>query len=331
MWWVSVFLHYTTSRPDTGIDNTVKNKYIYTKVVDSLPEAAESPSETSMKTLPFSLYLREDQFPIVARRMAGLGRAVPVHDHEFTELVVVTRGFLDHEIDGAVTRLVRGDFFLLHPGKRHSYPKSSKDSEIYNVLYDARVPIPLLTLSGLPLMEYVYPPRRLEEDRLFSGVIARLPPLPLREVRGLLEAMIRESASPGASRSLLLGSLFSAVAILLARQNAGVIASPKSSWRLNGVVNYMQCHLSERLRIDKLAALAAMSPSTLLRTFNATFGCGPAKYFASLRLSHAVDLLKTTDLTIREVAYRTGFFDDNHLRKKIAQTLHFDIGALRAT
>ena len=93
----------------------------------------------------------------------------------------------------------------------------------------------------------------------------------------------------------------------------------------------MQCHLSERLRIDKLAALAAMSPSTLLRTFNATFGCGPAKYFASLRLSHAVDLLKTTDLTIREVAYRTGFFDDNHLRKKIAQTLHYDIGALRAT
>ena len=85
-----MFLHYTTSRPGAGIDNTVKNKYIYTKVVDSLPEVAESPSETSMKTLPFSLYLREDQFPIVARRMAGLGRAVPVHDHEFTELVVVT-------------------------------------------------------------------------------------------------------------------------------------------------------------------------------------------------------------------------------------------------
>ena len=284
-----------------------------------------------MKTLPFSLYLREDQFPIVVRRMAGHGRAVPVHDHEFTELVVVTRGFLDHEIDGAVTRLVRGDFFLLHPGKRHSYPKSSKDSEIYNVLYDAHVPIPLLTLSGMPLMEYIYPSKRLKADRLFSGVIARLPPQPLREVRDLLEAMIRASAGPGACRSLLMGSLFSAVAILLARQNANVIASPKSSWRLNGVVNYMQCHLSERLRVDKLSKLAAMSQSTLLRAFDETFGCGPAKYFASLRLSHAVDLLKTTDLTIREVAYRTGFFDDNHLRKKIAQNFHTDIDTLRNT
>jgi len=283
-----------------------------------------------MKTLPFSLYIHENQFPIVVRRMTDVGKSVPTHDHEFSEIVVVTRGFLDHEIDGAVTRLMRGDFFLLHPGKRHSYPKLSKGAEIFNILYDARIPIPMLALSGLPLMEYVYPARELEEDRRFSGVIARLSPKPLREVRVLLESMIRESRNPGAGRSLLLGSLFSAVVILLARQNAGLSFSPKSSWRLNGVVNYMQCHLSEHLRVDKLASLAAMSPSTLLRAFNETFGCGPAKYFASLRLSHAVELLRTTDLTVREVAYRMGFFDDNHLRKKIAQHLHTDIETLRS-
>ncbi len=284
-----------------------------------------------MKTLPFSLYFHEDQFPIVVRRMAGGGRAVPAHDHEFTELVVVTRGFLDHEIDGGVTRLMRGDFFLLHPGKHHSYPKSSKDAEIYNVLYDASVPIPMLALSGLPLLEYVYPAKRLEQERLFSGVIARLPTKPLHEVRGLLEAMIRESANQETGRSLLLGSLFSAVVILLARQNAKVVQSAKSGWRLNGVVNYMQCHLSEHLRVDKLAALAAMSQSTLQRAFNETFGCGPAKYFSSLRLGRAVELLRTTDLTIREIADRTGFFDDNHLRKRIVSHFHCGIDALRAT
>ena len=282
-----------------------------------------------MRTLPFSLYFHENQFPLVVRRMTGSDRSVPAHDHEFTELVIVTKGFIDHEIDGTVSRLVRGDFFLLHPGRRHSYPKSSRNAEIYNVLYDANIPIPMLALSGLPLMEYVYPPKQLEERHLFSGVIARMPSKPLREVHELLEAMIRESDTPGPSSSLLLGSLFSAVVILLARQNAGVVSSAKFNWRLNGVVNYMQCHLSERLHVDKLALLASMSKSTLLRAFNETFGCGPAKYFASLRLSRAVELLRTTDMTVCEIAYRTGFFDDNHLRKKIAQNLHADIDSLR--
>ena len=159
--------------------------------------------------------------------------------------------------------------------------------------------------------------------------MARLPAKPLKEARALLEAMVRERREPGAASSLFLGSLFASVVILLARETVGVIPAVRSDWRLGGVVNYMQCHLAERLRVDKLARLAAMSQSTLLRAFKEAFGCGPAKYFASLRLSRAVELLKTTKLTVGEVAYKTGFFDDSHLRKKIAQELHTGIGALR--
>ena len=286
--------------------------------------------KASVRTLPYALYFGENQFPLVVRRMAGGGRPVPAHDHEFSELVIVTKGFLDHEIDGETTRLAHGDFFVLHPGRSHSYPKSSADSEIYNVLYDARIPIPMLALSGLPfVVDFVYPPADRAARMPYSGVVSRLPARPLREVRALLEAMLREKREPGASSSLLLGSYFSSVAILLARRTVGAVPAVRSDWRLGGVVNYMQCHLAERLRVDRLARLAAMSQSTLLRAFKEAFGCGPAKYFASLRLSRAAELLKTTNLTVGEVAYRTGFFDDSHLRKKIAQGLGTSIGVLR--
>ena len=104
--------------------------------------------DEEVRTIPYSLYFGENQFPIVVRRMAGRARPVPEHDHEFSELVIVTKGTIDHEIDGETERLSRGDFFILHPGKSHSYPKASRDAELYNVLYDAKVPIPLLALSG---------------------------------------------------------------------------------------------------------------------------------------------------------------------------------------
>ena len=141
--------------------------------------------------------------------------------------------------------------------------------------------------------------------------------------------MVRERREPGPGSSLFLGSLFSSVVILLARETVGVIPAVRSDWRLGGVVNYMQCHLAERLRVDKLARLAAMSQSTLLRAFKEAFGCGPAKYFASLRLSRAAELFRTTNLTVGEVAWKTGFFDESHLRKKVAQELHTTIAALR--
>ena len=285
--------------------------------------------DDAFKTLPYSLYFSENQFPIVVRRMAGGGRPVPVHDHEFSELVIVTKGFVDHEIGGETERLSRGDFFVLHPGRRHSYPRTSRDSELYNLLYDAKVPIPMLALSGFSFVDFVYPPADRADRDSYSGIVARLPAKPLKEARALLEAMVRERREPGAASSLFLGSLFASVVILLARETVGVIPAVRSDWRLGGVVNYMQCHLAERLRVDRLARLASMSQSTLLRAFKEAFGCGPAKYFASLRLSRAVELLKTTKLTVGEVAYKTGFFDDSHLRKKIAQSMQTSIGALR--
>ena len=141
--------------------------------------------------------------------------------------------------------------------------------------------------------------------------------------------MVRERRGPGAGSSLFLGSLFSSIVILVARETVGSAPVARSDWRLGGVVNYMQCHLAERIPVERLARLAAMSQSTLLRAFKEAFGCGPAKYFASLRLSRAVELFRTSNLTVGEVAWKTGFFDESHLRKKIARELHTTIVALR--
>ena len=68
------------------------------------------------KTLPFSLYFGENQFPIAVRRMAGGGRPVPVHGHEFSELVIVTKGWVEHRIGGETERIAETlgqDYFIL--------------------------------------------------------------------------------------------------------------------------------------------------------------------------------------------------------------------------
>lgn len=59
--------------------------------------------------------------------------------------------------------------------------------------------------------------------------------------------------------------------------------------------------------IPDLAAALWVSPSQLYRRIKALTGRSPALYLRSLRLQKARRMLLQTDLTITEIAYRTGF------------------------
>jgi AraC family L-rhamnose operon transcriptional activator RhaR/AraC family L-rhamnose operon regulatory protein RhaS len=55
-----------------------------------------------------------------------------------------------------------------------------------------------------------------------------------------------------------------------------------------------------------------MSISTANRLFNKLLHETPIKYLIRLRINHAVILLKQGDLSISDVAYRSGFQDSNY-------------------
>jgi transcriptional regulator GlxA family with amidase domain len=78
----------------------------------------------------------------------------------------------------------------------------------------------------------------------------------------------------------------------------------------------MQNNLSHSsISLKKLATVVGMSQRNLTRRFKAATDMTPVQYLQRRRLDEAKELLKTTNLSIKEIAYRVGYIDVSYFSK----------------
>jgi AraC family transcriptional regulator len=75
---------------------------------------------------------------------------------------------------------------------------------------------------------------------------------------------------------------------------------------------HLHRHVAEPVRLAELAAIAALSPSYLVRAFKAYVGMPPHRYLVGLRIELAQELLLTSSLSITQIARRVGFASPSH-------------------
>ena len=71
----------------------------------------------------------------------------------------------------------------------------------------------------------------------------------------------------------------------------------------------MDTHYSENITMNDLSAVAGLSPDYMARKFKSALHMTPSEYVRKFRIARAMELLCTTDLSVAEVARRTGFSD----------------------
>ncbi|MGY4495162.1 GlxA family transcriptional regulator [Pseudomonas sp. TE3610] len=73
-------------------------------------------------------------------------------------------------------------------------------------------------------------------------------------------------------------------------------------------------HLDQPLSIDALAEVAAMSPRNLSRLFARDVGITPMAFIQNARIDRARNLLESTELPLKTVAFKSGFGSVRHMR-----------------
>jgi AraC-like DNA-binding protein len=82
---------------------------------------------------------------------------------------------------------------------------------------------------------------------------------------------------------------------------------------LHRVREYVAAHLGSSVRLEKLAALAGLSPFHFSRAFKASTGSSPHAYVLNCRIAQAKRLLSSSSLSIADIARRTGFSSTGQL------------------
>lgn len=140
-------------------------------------------------------------------------------------------------------------------------------------------------------------------------------------IQSVLLTLKGEAEVGGIASYLLIDSLKTALAVHLLRNYC--VTRPKPSSYSNGlsqvtlalVKEYISDHLHQDLKLDDIAAIAKLSPYHFLRLFKQSMGMTPHQYILQCRLNHAKHLLQHSNLSIAEIALRTGFCDQSHLTR----------------
>ena len=82
--------------------------------------------------------------------------------------------------------------------------------------------------------------------------------------------------------------------------------------RLQPALDYIEQNYADRISVAQLGRVLCLSPDRLGHLFRDGVGQAPLQYINEIRLRKAMNLLKTEEYTVTEVAQAVGFFDYNH-------------------
>jgi transcriptional regulator GlxA family with amidase domain len=87
------------------------------------------------------------------------------------------------------------------------------------------------------------------------------------------------------------------------------------------VREYVEVHLGENIDLLMLAGVAGLSVHHFARQFKQSAGVTPHIYLTQKRVERAKEMLVQTDLSLAEIAFAVGFFDQGHLARHFRHML----------
>jgi AraC family transcriptional regulator len=141
----------------------------------------------------------------------------------------------------------------------------------------------------------------------------------LRETIQAIDSELNSGTSGGRLAAELLGNLLTVHLIRHMVALGRATSRPRGGLprhKLQAAVDYVEEHLDSELTLDELAAVTHLSPYHFARMFKNSTGLPPHQYVIARRIERAKQLLQgRDDLSLAQVAARSGFWDQGHFTR----------------
>ena len=155
--------------------------------------------------------------------------------------------------------------------------------------------------------------KAIDRERLLAPQLGFIDP----KIEMLARAIAEECTAPTARHDLFGESLVNALLALLfdvprdvVRRNPGL-----SRKQLAIVVNFIERHCFDSIRIAELAELAGLSETYFSHAFKASTGLPPHRWQMQARVSQVQDMIRGGEMSLSEAAMIAGFADQAHLSR----------------
>ncbi len=265
-------------------------------------------------------------FPITIRRSKTSSSKEPSHphdltkvehSHDFCELVIVTQGQAVQCLEGVDLPIAAGDIFLLQGHQKHFF-HSRQDLELINIMYNPKeLNLPENELRRMPgyCAMFVLEPHYRNEHKFNSRL--HVEQIALAYLNKISSDMELECEQKVAGYEIALRSKLLEIITYLSRSyTQGSSIESQALIRVGNVIGAMENSYDKDWKLKELASIANMSKSNLLTVFRKATHQSPIEYLIHLRIQRAMEMMRSTDMTITEIAFCVGFNDSNYFSRQ---------------
>ncbi len=285
-----------------------------------MPKRQDTQGTGSVPLLTSQTVLDDPNVPIAVRVIDQTD--LNVHRHDFMELVVVLDGSGEHVLDDDRFPIFAGDVFVIDENHRHGY-RNAHEMRIANILFDEKALLArdesLALLAGYQALFHLEPVARRKLS--FAGKLHLPSESRLFTEQRVFALQAELTAKREGYRAVAVSLLVETIVHLCRVYTAGDSAAQKNLLDIGRVVGYLETHYAESIELDGLTELVAMSGRTLMRRFGEATGTTPMQYLLRLRIDRAATLLRTTSMSITEIADAVGFHDSNYFTRQFRRVM----------
>ena len=231
----------------------------------------------------------------IRANISTLTESYPLHQHDHTELEIVVEGHGVRCLNGQSFAVCPGDFWGLGTEDMHKVDFSGEPLVIYSMKLSesevSRVISGLIEPAGLPFNGHL------------EGMALE------RTLQGFRNIFDTEGARTESQTARSTG--FALVIVSEFLENSSALKPPnEKSPALNYVrraISFMRGNFREPLTLTRAAAEIGVSPCYLSDIFSRNAGRGFTAYLNRLRAENARRLLVTTDISVTQIAFESGF------------------------
>jgi AraC-like DNA-binding protein len=235
--------------------------------------------------------------------LSVLTKPVPIHWHDFNELSIILEGEGIHKINGVEHRLERGYLMLQTPADFHEViPEPGTVLKKYNVLFSYEF------LSN-ELFHLLF------QDLNEHTAVFQEPELSAIEAD--FHRLWSEYQSDQEGRMIGIRSTLNRILLDLYRKcsRSSNREVSKTNRYIQDVLIYIHQHFREQLTLEGAAAKANLSSNYFSECFHRETGISFQQYVSDVRLQFARSILISTNLSITEVCFASGFNTLNHFER----------------
>lgn len=208
-------------------------------------------------------------------------------------LLYLYQGELTIDLPDARQTVCAGNMVIFPPGHAYRYTKRGHDQMIYYWAHFSGA------MAGELLQRCQLPALRVQ----FVGVNT--------DVSNAFHELFQNFISRDDYSEVAAASVLANICVLLRRKICGTVTSSAKdpAERIQKSLSYMHLHYRDAISVPMLADIEHLSTSRYSAIFRQCIGMAPRDFLIDLRLKMAVELMRGTDLSLKQVAKNVGYED----------------------